>query len=230
MVVGSGGFGKSAILGNSSFQNENLIAYEACCRANICNRFPVDVAAYYTDNQNQKIAEHIAPFFEAMPSPPRLVIPFTFEDLSRGETDGIEIAGNWKVMNRWTLRSEYAFEKIHFHAEAGSYDTVTVPGEEGNISTHSAQLWSHADFPRGLGWDTSAYLVDRLDSQGVPTHTWLDIQFMSRCTKEIPVSLVGQNLLQVHHPEWSIRNQGHLPNLIKRSAGANITWRFDGGR
>ena len=215
-----------AILGNPNFQNENLIAYEAGYRTNIGNRFSVDIAAYYNDYQNKETEEPLAPFVEFTPPPTHLVIPFTFENLSSGETDGMEFAGNWKVTNRWSLSSGYGFDEIHFHTEPGSHDTTSVPPEEGSTPTHSAQLRSHVDLSHGLAWDTSAYFVDRLDFQNVPSYTRLDAQLTWQWTKQFTVSLVGQNLLQDHHQEWNITNEGYLPNLVKRSAYAKITWRF----
>ena len=220
----------TAVVGNPNFQNENLIAYEAGYRTNIGNRFSVDIAAYYNDYENQETEEPLAPFFEGTPSPPHLVIPFTFENLSRGETDGLEFAGNWKVTGRWSLSPGYAFEEIHYHTEPGSHDTTTVAAEEGGTPTHSAQLRSHVDLPHNIAWDGAAYFVDRLDAQNVPAYTRLDSQLTWRCTKQVSLSLVGQNLLQDHHQEWNITNEGYLPNLVKRSAYAKIIWRFGEGR
>lgn len=219
-----------AVLGNPNFQNENLIAYEAGYRTNVANRFSVDVAAYYNDYTDQQTEEPLAPFVEASPPPLHLVIPFTFGNLSNGETDGVEFAGNWKVTDRWRLSPGYGFEEIHFHTVAGSHDTTSIPGEEGNTPTYSAQLRSHVDLPHAVAWDTSAYFVDRLDAGNVPAYTRLDAQLMWQWTKHVSVSLVGQNLLQDHHQEWNVTNQGYLPNLVKRSAYAKITWRFGEGK
>jgi len=218
------------LLGNPNFQNENLIAYEAGYRASVGNRFSADVAAYYNNYNDEQTTEPAAPFFEAAPPPPHLIIPLVYENLSQGETEGVEFAGNWRVTNRWTLSPGYAFETIRFRTKAGSQDTTSVPTEEGSSPTHSAQVRSHVDLPHGLAWDTSAYFVDRLDYQNVPAYTRLDTQLTWRWTKGVSLSLVGQNLLRDHHEEWNLANGDVISMLMKRSAYAKITWRFDKGR
>ena len=65
-------------------------------------------------------------FFETTPGPPHLFIPTILENLMRGETQGLEIAANWKVSDRWTLSPGYAFRTIHMHLDPSSQDTQSV--------------------------------------------------------------------------------------------------------
>ena len=64
------------------------------------------------------------------------------------------------------LSPGYAFEQIHMHLDAPSQDTSSVFESEGSSPVHSAQLRSHINLRHGIGWDVSAYFVDRLKSGG----------------------------------------------------------------
>jgi iron complex outermembrane receptor protein len=153
-----------AFLGNPHFKKEELMAYELGYRLALSTHLSMDFATYYSDYDNLGTNEPAAPFFETPPSPPHLVLPFTFQNLMHGEAQGLEMAANWKLTDRWMLSPGYAFEQVHLHVDATSKDLGSVPQEEGSSPVHSAQLRSHLNLPHGIGWDASAYFVDRLKS------------------------------------------------------------------
>jgi iron complex outermembrane receptor protein len=213
------------LLGNPDFKNEGLTAYELGYRTTLLDQLSIDIAAYYNDYDHQQTSEPSTPFLEPTPPPAHLVAPTTYQNLMRGEAHGVEVTANWKVANRWTISPSYNFERIHMHASPLSQDTQTAPDTEGSDPHLQAQLRSHVTLTESLAWDGSAYFVDRLTSQGVPSHTRLDMGLSWRCRDGLSLSLVGQNLLRDHHLEFA-NNAGARSTLIKRSAYAKITWRF----
>ena len=112
------------------------------------------------------------------------------------------MAANWKVTDRWMLSPGYAFEQIHMHLDATSQDTRSGLDAEGSSPVHSAQLRSHVDLIHGISWDASAYFVDRLKSEDVPSYTRLDTGLTWRWTEELSMSVVGQNLAKDRHLEF----------------------------
>ncbi|MFZ0738061.1 MAG: TonB-dependent receptor [Candidatus Acidiferrales bacterium] len=215
-----------SIVGNPRIKNENLVAYEFGYRTTLGERLSLDLAAYYNDYDNQESTEPAAPFFESTPAPPHIVLPSTYENLIDGEAHGVEIAANWKIADRWTVSPGYAFERIHMHASPLSQDTQTVPETEGSDPHAQAQLRSHVELPKSLGWDTSAYFVDRLIALDVPSYTRLDTGLSWKWREGLSFSLVGQNLLRDHHLEFVDSTGSTRSALIKRSAFAKITWQF----
>ena len=119
-----------------------------------------------------------------------------------GEAHGLELAANWKVTERWMLSPGYAFEQIHLRLDAASQDTTSVLSEEGSSPVHSAQLRSHLNLTRGIGWDASLYFVDRLRSGAIPSYTRLDTGLTWRWTEQLSLSVVGQNLVKDRHLEF----------------------------
>ncbi len=215
-----------SIFGNPLFKNEGLVAYELGYRTTVLKNVSIDLAAYYNDYENQKTIEPIAPFFEPTPPPPHLVLPLTYENLMYGETQGAEVAVNWKAADRWTLSPGYALEQIHLHTSPGSMDTTSGPADEGSLPRHSAQLRSHLDLAHGMAWDTAAYFVDRLTYQKVPSYTRLDTGLSWQWSKKFSISLVGQNLLRDHHLEFIDTGGATRSTLVKRSVYAKILWQF----
>lgn len=212
------------LVGNPDFKNEGLIAYEAGYRKTLTDRASVDLAAYFNNYTNQETTEPSAPFSEDTPAPPHLFIPSTYENLMFGETQGLEIFANWKVLNRWTLSPGYALEQIHMHLEPGSQDTMSVANTQGGSPEHSAQLRSHLILPRDLAWDTSLFFTDRINDLAIPSYTRLDSGFSWKWREGTVFSLVGQNLLQDRHLEYVDLLGSTASTLIKRSVYAKVTW------
>jgi len=215
-----------SFLGNPRIDDESLIAYELGYRTAIGKRASIDFAGYYDDYRHQFTMEPSTPFFEDTPAPPHLVMPFTYENRMAGEAHGLEVYANWKVTYRWTLSPGYAFEKIHMRVFPTSQDTTSASSVEGSSPDHSAQLRSHLDLPHGLAWDTSAYFVNRLTAQGIPSYTRLDSELSWQFAEKARLSFVGQNLARDHHAEFVDDTGSATTTLIKRSAYAKLSWQF----
>ena len=218
--------------GNPDFQDEALIAYEAGYRTTIGSRISIDLAAYYNDYDSLQTTEPGPLFFEPTPPPAHFVEPIMNENLMHGETRGLEIAGNWKVTERWTLSPGYAFEQIHMHSDPSSRDANTPLLLEHGSPRNSAKIRSLFDFRRGLGWDTSVYFADRLGNQGfpatavVPSYTRLDTGLTWKIRDGFSVSAVGQNLLQDHHVEYLGSLGSVQSSAIKRGGYVKFVWTF----
>jgi iron complex outermembrane recepter protein len=214
-----------AAVGNPHVKDEGSLSYEAGYRTALLSNLSIDVAAYYNHYDHQNTDEPGSSFFENTPPPAHLVLPFVTQNLSYGETHGMEIATNWKVNERWTLAPGFEFERIHMHASPGSLDTSTAPDTEGSDPHFRAQLRSHVAVTSGLGWDLSAYYVGRLVALSVPSYTRLDTGLTWRWSERLSLSVVGQNLLKDRHLEF-VSDFGANSTSIKRSGYAKLTWQY----
>ena len=214
------------LLGNPNLGSEKTIAYEAGYRISLAEQLSLDFAAYYNGHYDQETTEPGAPFFEATPAPPHVVLPLIHGNLMRGESHGFEVAANWRVLSRWTLSPGYAFEQIHMHLDPTSQDTTSVGAAEGSSPVHSAQLRSHLALSHDLSWDASAYLVDRLTDPVIPAYTRFDTGLTWQWNKKSSLRFVGQNLLKDRHEEFVDSTGSAGTTLIKRRAYAEWTWQF----
>jgi iron complex outermembrane recepter protein len=219
-------------IGNKSFQDERLIAYETGYRATLSNRFTFDLAAYYNDYDNLQTTEPSGSFFEVTPAPPHEVETLTYGNLMHGESHGFEVAANWKVTERWQLSPGFAFDEIHLHTDPQSQDQQTVPFVQGNAPTRMGQLRSHMDLQKRWSWDASAYYVDPLKNQGfsgearIAGYTRLDTGLTWKAMERLSLSIVGQNLLKNEHVEFEDFFGSMQSSQIKRSGYVKLTWRF----
>jgi iron complex outermembrane receptor protein len=207
-------------------QSEHVIAYELGYRAQPTDRLSLDLTIFFNNYHGLESAEHLPPFFEPTSIPPRLIFPITLDNKMYGTTEGIEASVKWKVTDRWTLSSGYSFLEMHLHTESNSLDTTSVADTQGSNPRHQAQLRSHFEFARNFAWDANGYFVGRLPAQLIASYTRFDTQFTWRLAERLELSIVGQNLLSVHHTEFNDQFQSVNSSQVKRSAFAKITWQF----
>lgn len=215
-----------SLFGNPNQKNEQLTAFETGYRTAPSSRFSLDSTVFYNRYRDLLSQEPGAMRIETNPAPVHLLIPTYFGNGLYGEAQGIEAFANWKVTRRWTLSPGYSFFSLHLHKFAGSQDSGSVFGTEGGTPNHQAQLRSSLDLPWKLQWNASAYFVNRLPAQSIPSYTRLDTGLTWRAEEHISLSLVGQNLLKDLHPEFTGPDATVQSGLMRREAYGKITWSF----
>ena len=215
-----------SVLGNADKPSEDLNAFEAGYRAQLRSNVSLDVAMFYNVYGQLTTYEPGTQTIGSDPPPLHVDVPLITSSLMYGETQGVEMAGNWKITSRWTVSPGYALERIHLHLKPTSHDVTSVSTGEGNSPHVQAQLRSTVELPRRFEWNTSVYYVDRLPSEGVPSYTRLDTNIIWKASEHLSVSVVGQNLLQDHHLEVNSSDQDQLSSLIKRSGYVKFEWHF----
>jgi iron complex outermembrane receptor protein len=214
-----------SLFGNPNQKNEQLTAFETGYRASLTSRFSFDSTAFYNRYRDLSSVEPQSTRIEANPAPIHLLVPESFGNSLFGETHGLEAFANWKVAKSWTLNPGYTFFALHLHEFANSQDG-SIPGTQGGIPDHQAQLRSSLSLPWNLQWNASAYFVNRLPAQSIPSYTRLDSGMNWYLGESVSLSVVGQNLLKDLHPEYSGPNSTVQPGLMRRTAYAKITWSF----
>src|SRR5260370_38174122 len=77
--------------------------------------FSIDLASYFNHYDDVQTTEPSASFFESTPLPAHEVESVTYQNLMHGETHGVEIAGNFRVTDRWPVSAGYSLEKLRMH-------------------------------------------------------------------------------------------------------------------
>jgi iron complex outermembrane receptor protein len=214
-----------SLFGNPHQKNENLTAFETGYRTMMTRRLSLDSTVFYDRYRDVTSVEPGAIRLETNPAPVHLLMPESFGNNLFGVTHGIETFANWKVASFWTLNPGYTFFSMHLHEFATSQDG-SIPGDEGGVPNHQAQLRSSVSLPWNLQWNASAYFVNRLRAQSIPSYTRADTGLTWRVGESVSLSLVGQNLIKGLHPEYSSPNSTVQPGLMRRVAYTKITWSF----
>jgi hypothetical protein len=115
---------------------------------------------------------------------------------------------------------------LHLHKFATSQDTGSVSQTEGAAPDHEAQLRSNLQLPWKLQWNASAYFVNRLPAQSIPSYTRLDTGLNWHAGESVSLSVNGQNLLKDLHPEFSGTDSTVQSGLMRRLVYGKIAWFF----
>ena len=199
--------------GGPNFVSEELLAYELGYRIQPHPRLSLSLATYYNDYDNIRSVEKVNP-----PAP----FPIVLANGQKGESYGAELTAEYRVTDWWRLRAGYTELQIHVRPKPGSTDT-SKGSSESHDPNHQFSLRSSWDLPGHLEFDTGFRYVSQIANQGVPAYAELDVRLAWRPTPKLEFSIVGQNLLHDHHPEF-----GALPSRqeIERSVYGKVTWRF----
>jgi iron complex outermembrane receptor protein len=120
---------------------------------------------------------------------------------------------------------------VHLRLDPDSTDGTDRPQTTaGGSPRHQASLQSSMDLPYHLEWDPELRYTDVLSNigpsnEGIPAYWEMDMRVSWHATPHLELSLVGQNLLQYHHPETN-PSPPALPVEIPRGFYGQTTWKW----
>ncbi len=209
--------------GNRQFHSEELLAYEAGFRTLLTAHFYLDVALFY-NHYNDLYSFQVGSFFlETSPLPVHAVLPLLTSNGVRGNTKGFEVTPDWKPSRWWELKTSYSYLEIQMENKPGSNDPSSVTTYEGSSPRHQGTIQSFLNLPKKLEFDQTYSYVSALSAQKVNSYSTAEARLGWHFTRNLELSVVGQNLLQPHHPEFG-GDPGGLVG-VKRSIYAQITWK-----
>jgi iron complex outermembrane recepter protein len=201
--------------GNKNFKSETLVAYEAGYRGQLGSTVSVSASAFYNDYDQLRS-------FGPVPGTLRPVI---FGNNLEGHTYGAEFTAAYQVSPVWRARAGYNILREHLRVKAGQID-VFAGKNESSDPEHQFTLGSSFDLPYRISLDLNGRWVDELPTTNgiVPAYSDLDVRLAWNLNDRIELSLVGQNLLHPHHPEFGIAITRR--EEIQRSIYGKLTLRF----
>jgi iron complex outermembrane receptor protein len=199
--------------GNANLQSEELTAYELGLRLKPLPDLWLDTTAFY-NRYSHLIGLKMQGSGSAAES-----YNLVYNNNSSGESYGFEAALDWKVRANWLLAGTYTY--LHTQMEENK---VTDPNiaeliAEGSNPRHSFSIRSYLDVTPKIDFDLWFRFVGRLPEKNIGSYTVLDARLAWRPYPSIELSLVGQNLLERGHEEFSSLE-------VKRSIYGKIDWKF----
>lgn len=213
-----------SIFGNRGVQNETLAAYEFGTRYQPAESFSFDIAAFYNRYDNLRSFEPGTLFTESTPAPPHLVVPARIENKLAAETHGLELSTDWRPTEWWRLQASYSYLRLRMLT--GSSLDPTGANANGESPRHQASLRSLMHLPGHVEIDLWGRYVDRLPALGIPGYFNLDVRLGWRPITNFEISVVGQNLLEAHHSEFTPSILAQNGTEIQRGAYVKLTWRY----
>ncbi|HWB60793.1 MAG TPA: TonB-dependent receptor, partial [Chthoniobacteraceae bacterium] len=205
------------LAGNDTFESETVIAYELGYRAQLTRSLSGSLSAFYNDY------DHLRSLNLSSGG-----LPVMFENNLRGETYGFELSVDYQVMPRWRLHAGYDLLKEHL---------VVGPGGDlsnGHNETADPQqqvfLRSSLDLPWRFELDAGFRWIDTVHNNNgsvvgtVPSYAEMDARLAWHASRNVEISLVGENLLHEQHPEAGF--PGPTQEWITRSVYGKVTVRW----
>ncbi|MEO6994539.1 MAG: TonB-dependent receptor [Lacunisphaera sp.] len=211
--------GVTVLSGGPTFKSETVVAYEVGYRAQLAAHLIGSISAFYNQYDNVR----------SLSSTPATFLPLYFANDLDGETHGAELSLNYDLFNWWRLQAGYTLLKSAIHIRPGGTDLNNALNENSDPENQVA-LGSSMDLPGKIEFDAHLRWVDTLVNNNnghpgtVPSYTELSVRFGIHLSDQVELSLVGDNLLHDHHPEFGTPDASRVE--IRRSIYAKIAWRY----
>ncbi|MEX1665583.1 TonB-dependent receptor plug domain-containing protein [Zhongshania arctica] len=199
------------IVGDEHFKSEEVLAYELGYRAIFKPTLSADLAVFY--NEYDKLRGVSDDLAQPQTLPVRIV------NAGSGTSQGVELVMRWEPLQAVKILGSYTYFDMDVAAYAGSRDTSIAQNDE---SDPNSQVSLQLDWDIGDKWSlqTRARWVGGLDGVAVDSYSALDISAIWRLTRDLDFTLIGSNLLDPQHAEFSGGNE------ISRSLNGQFTWHF----
>jgi iron complex outermembrane receptor protein len=207
------------VKGSPNFQSEALIAYELGYRAQLSSKLSTSVSSFYNQYNDVRSTSFT----------PGTILPLSFANNLEGDTYGLEFTGNYEVSDSWSLHAGYTLLKDHLRVKPGQLDYTAARNETADPE-HQFAIRSSLNLPgrtevaAGLRWVDTLQTNNGPTPGTVPSYFELETRAAWHPTKRLELSLVGQNLLHTHHPEYGFPDPTRPE--IERSVYGNLTWRY----
>lgn len=199
---------------NSDFESEELIAYELGYRLRPTSSLSFDLSTYYNDYDNLRSVEPTG----------ATGFPLILENKIEGYSYGGTLAVKWQATDWWRLDGSFSALSVNLHDKPGGRDTSNG-ANEANDPDYYYSIRSSLDLPGHVQFDSVLRYVDRLPHPATPSYLALDLRLGWSPRKNLELGIVGRNLLDPMHPEFS-NNDPTLTREIPRSVLGTIRWSF----
>ncbi len=210
------------LIGDGQFSPEQMLGYELGYRTYVKRGGFVSVNSFYNRYDDLLSVENRPPVVETVPPPLHFVLPLYLRNGIQAESAGVEVASLWDLRSWWRLRASYSFLHLNARRKATSNDASTVGQLEGDSPQHKAAVQFYWTLPRSLDLTLTYRYVSAVPDQGVPRYHTGDVRIAKRVSRELELSVTGQNLLQPSHVEYA-GDPGPLVG-IRRSGYLQLTW------
>lgn len=209
------------IQGNSDYDAETLLAYEAGCRVQPEKNISLDTALFYNVYDNLRTLEPASPQLR----PGYVSIPLRADNNMRGRTYGVETAAAWQVLPQWRLQASYSCLRMNLMPKKKSRDSSSEY-DQGLSSRHLLNLRSLYSITPSLECDVSLYFVDSIDRLGNPSHTDLTVRLGWRPMKHLTLEAIGYNLIDNKYRGFRDEVYNRGLNKVRRMLYGRITIAF----
>jgi iron complex outermembrane receptor protein len=211
--------------GSDDYASEELVAYELGYRFKPIDRLSVDVAGFYNQYDNLRTIEFDRTDFSEVTSGGPGYIIYSGDNKMSGSTQGIEMALEIEITRNWQLKGAYTYLTMDLDLDGDSSDQISEIQEE-ESPQHQISLRSLLDLSRQVQLNLWLRYVDQLTGSDIDDYVTLDASLGYCPTPGFKMELVGRNLVEPSHPEFSPEILATSPSEVERSVYGKISLTF----
>jgi len=210
---------QSLLDGTTAFNSETLIAYELGYRAQVGENISGSLSTFYNEYSKIRSTTPTA----------GTVFPIYLQNNLEGTTYGLELSADYQMLDWWRWHAGYDFLKEDIHVVPGETDFTHGVNETADPQ-NQVFLRSSMDLPQNIELDMGGRFIDSLTINNGPTaatvpgYFELDARLAWHPSKNMEISIVGQNLLHDQHAEYGFPSPTQVQ--IERSVYGKIAWHF----
>ena len=213
-----------SLLGNPAAKTETFADAEAGYRLEIGSVASIDVTGFMGRYDHLQTQEAATPVIVFVPSP-HILATAQFGNHLKATTRGFEVAGHWTPVPVWRLDASYSTFHVTPELAPASRD-ASAGREDGSAPRAQWQLRSTFSPGTRSTLDVALFHVGPLEEFGVDGYTRADITAQWRLTSRLSASVIGQNLLDAAHVEFSGARSLLNATEVPRSASLRLRWTF----
>jgi iron complex outermembrane receptor protein len=208
--------------GDPGFLPEDLMAYEIGYRAAPTDKFTWDVAGYINSYRN--LRGFGTPGAPQLIPPGVIIFPIPLDNSVSAISYGGEITGTWNIREDWELYAAYSLFEIN--AKGDNPDPFFIDQYNGSTAHNQIYMRSSWDLSDKWQFDLIGRYMDRVSFADVPKYIEMDARLDWRPTPNLEFSLIGQNLLNPHHLEYTDFELGLYSTEVRRGVYGMMTWTY----
>ena len=227
--LASGGTIFPRLINNRNLASEEVMAYELGYRAQAADRLSVDVALFFNRYDRLLVTQPGVPVID--PATGALVFPLNRINGEDADNYGVELSTTWKLTDWWQLYGQYTYLKMNLHADRTLPPSSQAGAElvEKQSPQNQFYLRSSWDLPGQVQFDLIGRYVDKLAgfTPGVKSYLTMDVRLAWKPRANLELAVVGQNLLDNHHPELGSSLLVRSPLVeVERGVYGQVTYEF----
>ncbi len=210
---------------NQKLSAEKITAYELGYRHQFSPRLSLDAAAFFNDSENLLSANLGVQQFQLLPVP-YILQPLIPNNHLSAQSHGLELVVDYHPLPWWRIQPTYSYLHVITHApsnDAAEQNNAIVA--EISAPKHQLSLRSSMTFQEKRQLDIWLRHMSALGDR-VASYSALDIRYAWHPVNNVELSVVGQNLLDRRHPEFSPDILPSQTLQIERSLYFKAKWEF----
>lgn len=201
------------IAGGEKVVSEKVVAYELGYRVQLERQIALSLATFINEYDDLRSLE---------PLDPPKAFPVKASSGLRGRSAGAEFTAEWQATPSWRLRAGWTELRVRSEPQPGIADRATRASITRDPN-HQVVFRSLLDLSAKWDCDATLRYIAPIKTQMVPGYTEADLRLGWRPTAAWELSLLAQNLLHDHHPEF---NTPGARRELQRALYLKASWRF----